>query len=317
MQAQLAECGLDRGQVDFAVALRSMRVAAPKQRTLDEHRQIDRRSLDHFAHIHVAAEWTGRNRAVTPGFRPGDADDAGKRTQRHGDAWRELGGCAFQVEIKITHLADGKAVGKLAEAEFARKIPVRAITPRHDAFDVDFQCVARLRFFDENRAGDGMRPAAGMSQPHFRQGFDGHPRQNLVGSRHHGFHRHAIAGAQFQHWRLGVVEPTPLRGFWRCGKDMDVAELGADWHIHVGPRFIFSTRHLRQPRCTRDGTGLHQEPPVRIGLLHRRDPAGAHRNSQVARQQKIRLDGVFHTSRRFLCAARRRRAQCRCNGRHP
>ena len=316
MQAKLVKCSLDRRQVDFAVALRRVRIATPQQRTFDKHRQIDRRSLDHLAHIHVAAEGSGWNGAVAAGLRPCHTENAGKRPQGHRDAGRELRGRALQVEVKITHLADGKSIGKLAEAELARKVPVRAIAPRHDTFDVDFQRIAGLGFLDVNRSGDGMRTAAGMGQPQFRQLLDRDPREDLIGRRHHGLHRHAGAGTHFQHRRLGIVEPAPLRGL-RCRRqDIDVPEFGADRRLHACARFLFRAHDVRQPGRARDRTGLQEEPPARI-VFHHRDPIAAAAYWQAACHGKLRHRRTFRAGSRFLCAAGRRRAQCRSNGRHP
>src|ERR1700674_3037779 len=103
--AHLLVGGLERGQVDLAVALGGMGIAGPQQRALDEHRHVERRAFGEVADVQIAAVASGRHRTVLAGLGAGDAQDAGKRCQRDLDAGRELRDLAVEVEIEILDLA--------------------------------------------------------------------------------------------------------------------------------------------------------------------------------------------------------------------
>jgi hypothetical protein len=100
-------------------------------------------------------------------------------------------------------------------AEHARHVEIRGIGARYDFIDGDLEHIARLRSFDKNRSGQGVRPAAGEIRAQLFDLFDGRARYHLIVAVHHCFQHNRVAGIHAQHRRLGIVEPTPLSGIER------------------------------------------------------------------------------------------------------
>src|SRR5216683_3911134 len=113
--AHLLVGGLERGQIDLAVALRGMGIPGPQQRALDEHGHVERGTFGQIADVHVAAVASGRHRAVLTGLGARDADRAGEGSERDLDAGGELRDLAVEVEIEILHLAVRELARELAE----------------------------------------------------------------------------------------------------------------------------------------------------------------------------------------------------------
>ncbi len=212
--AHLLVGGLERGQVDLAVALRGMGIAGPQQRALDEHRHVERAALSLVADVEIAAVASGRHRAVLAGLGAGDAQDAGKRRQRDLDAGRKLRDPALEIEIEILDLAVRELARELAE--HAGHVEIGAVGPRHDLVDAHFQHVARLGALDIDRPGQRVRAA-------LLDLLDRHAGHELVVRMHHRLEQDGVAGIDVQHRRLGVVEPAPLRGLQGRRQHVDLA----------------------------------------------------------------------------------------------
>ena len=105
-------------------------------------------------------------------------------------------------------------------AEHSGHVEVRRVGARNDLVEPDLEHVARLRFLDIDRPGQGVRPAAGEIGAHLLDLLDGRARNHLIVAVHHRFQHDGVAGIDAQHRRLGVVEPAPLRGFERRGEQM-------------------------------------------------------------------------------------------------
>src|SRR5262249_13421642 len=91
--------GLDRREVDFAVALPGMRVARPQQGTGHMDGHVERRPLGEVTNIQVAGIFSGRHRAVSARLLAGHAEHAGERPERNLDAGKKLGDLPVPVEI--------------------------------------------------------------------------------------------------------------------------------------------------------------------------------------------------------------------------
>src|SRR6267154_1424069 len=82
--------GLDRGEVDLAIALAGVRVAGPQQRAGYEHRHVERRAGREVADVHVARILARRHAGILAGLLAGDAERAGEGLERDPDAGQEL-----------------------------------------------------------------------------------------------------------------------------------------------------------------------------------------------------------------------------------
>ena len=197
--------GLDRAAAGFAVALREMRIAHRKQRALLIDRQIDRRAFDELFDVEIAAGLMRRdgaerfardgrigryghigigqkNRAAPVGqvFLPGI--DAVEQFARRGEPHH-----AEKRGTRDAHTGQlrrgGKAIAHRPMHQMRRRKPIpqkaearhddgEAFVMRDDVQDIDRQQIARLRAFDIDRPGQGMRAAdAGPGQVRAGHGF--------------------------------------------------------------------------------------------------------------------------------------------------
>ena len=219
---------LERGEVDFAVSLRCMRIAGPEERAFDEHRNVKRRAFRHVADVEISGIASWRHRAVLTGLGAGDADRAGKRRQWNFDPRRELGDLAVEIEIEILNLALRKFAWKLAE--HAGDVEVGAIGARHDLVDAHLEYVTGFGALDIDRARQRVRTAAGKVGAQFLDLLDGRPRHHLIVRMHHCLEDDRIARIDTQDGWLGVVEPAPLCRFHRRRQKVNLAgvSLGRD-----------------------------------------------------------------------------------------
>ena len=222
----LLVCGLERGEVDLAVALRRVRITGPQQRAFDKNRNVQRRAFGHVADIEIPAVASRRHRTVLTGLGAGDAKDTGKRRQRNFNPRRKLCDLALEVEVKILDLTFGKFSWKLPE--HAGDVEIGSIGARHDLVDAYLEDITGLGAFDIDRARQCVRSAAGKIGAQFLDLVDRHPGHDLVVRVHHRLEHDRIAGRDIQHRRLRIVEPAPLRGFHRRRQQVNLARKAPD-----------------------------------------------------------------------------------------
>ncbi len=213
--------GLERGEVDLAVALRRVRIAGPQQRAPHEHRHVEGRAGHEIADVHIAGEFAGRNGAVLTRLLARDAERTGERPDRNPDARQELGDHAIEIEIDVLDLAVLIFLRKLAE--HAGHVEIGPISARHDLVEPHLEHVAGLGAVDVDRTGHCVRTAPREVGAQLLDLLDRHAGKDLVVRMHHRLHDDGVAGIDLQHRRLRIVEPAPLRGLERRRQDMDFA----------------------------------------------------------------------------------------------
>jgi hypothetical protein len=161
------ELGFEGCDVDFAVALVGVTVACFKERALSVDRIEDSSASDEFLVVHVAAvhPWWG-GVVATGGFGWGDADAAEERVEGDLDAGSEAADHLFAVERDDPRFAVRKVVGQETAADAERVAGPWDVDV--DLQDADFEDVARLGFFDRDRAGEDVSAGAFIGCGDFR-----------------------------------------------------------------------------------------------------------------------------------------------------
>ncbi len=218
-----AQAGLDRGEVDLAVALRRVRVAHGEQRAGGEHRHEQGRARDQVLVVQVAGVNAGRAAADAAHGRVGrQAHGAEERlVDRHHDALGDRGGLRLAVDRDDAAPERGElfrqrpVIGTLAV--------VAVVERKIDVDDAHFEHVARHRAADLDRPGEDVRTGAAIL--HLRvdvalilrddagrdhAGFVDRRRQDREG----GLDGDGVAGIDAQHRLHARHEVADVDGLW-------------------------------------------------------------------------------------------------------
>ncbi len=204
--------GLKRGDADLAVALDAVPVAGEEQRTLVEHRQVQRRAGAQLLVVHVAAEAARHRRAAAAPRRRGSGrDDAEERIERNlRPPWHHAE-VPFVVHLGVDGLILGELFGQRAEQRQNGDEP--PILADADIQDIDLQHVARLGAFDEDGTGYEMGSGALLQRVERRLvaiGDDEPVRwQAFLAAGRERMQRHDVARRHREHRRCRAVEITP------------------------------------------------------------------------------------------------------------
>ena len=144
--------GLERRQVDLAVALHAMAVAGREQAALGEHRQVDRGADVEVLVVDVAAEGARLDRAALAPFRRRrHAHDAEERLQLDLEAPRHGADAAVGIDRDVRQAIEREVFG-----QGAGQRPLHVPAPVGAELDVehlDRQRIAALGALDIDRAG--------------------------------------------------------------------------------------------------------------------------------------------------------------------